>query len=257
VLGNVSAGKSTVLNALLREKYSEVSMKRTTAGINYFRIFPKTQAGTSADSSGWTSVADNPRTADSTLKEITEDNAALRTRSSVQEKTFNIEVDKELVKMRKDTKLVLVDVPGINEAASSKKYKDYVASTWDSLDCVICVMDGRQGVNTEEALDLLKFVKTNLKEKKNLPVVILCNKVDDPDDDETAELVSEARAEVEKLFGVSDRKKALRTLLNSELSPSLVPVFLPISAVNAFIHQSGSHMTLQQFQKLDKYLIEK
>ena len=31
-------GKSTVLNALLGDKFSEVNMRRTTAGVNYFRI---------------------------------------------------------------------------------------------------------------------------------------------------------------------------------------------------------------------------
>jgi GTPase SAR1 family protein len=37
----VSAGKTTLLNALLRDKYGEVSMKRTTAGINLFRLHRK------------------------------------------------------------------------------------------------------------------------------------------------------------------------------------------------------------------------
>jgi GTPase SAR1 family protein len=32
----MSAGKTTVLNALFRDKFGEVSMKRTTAGVNYF-----------------------------------------------------------------------------------------------------------------------------------------------------------------------------------------------------------------------------
>jgi Dynamin family len=37
VLGYVSAGKTTVINALLRDKYGQVGMRRTTAGVNYFR----------------------------------------------------------------------------------------------------------------------------------------------------------------------------------------------------------------------------
>jgi GTPase SAR1 family protein len=36
LLGNVSAGKTTVLNALFRDKFGEVSMKRTTAGSTIF-----------------------------------------------------------------------------------------------------------------------------------------------------------------------------------------------------------------------------
>jgi len=37
-IGNVSAGKTTIMNALFRDKFSDVSMKRTTAGVNFFRI---------------------------------------------------------------------------------------------------------------------------------------------------------------------------------------------------------------------------
>ena len=38
LIGYVSVGKTTVLNALFRDRYSEVSMSRTTAGVNFFRV---------------------------------------------------------------------------------------------------------------------------------------------------------------------------------------------------------------------------
>ena len=38
ILGHVSVGKTTVLNALLRDKFSEVAKKRTTASI--FQLTP-------------------------------------------------------------------------------------------------------------------------------------------------------------------------------------------------------------------------
>jgi ribosome biogenesis GTPase A len=41
LVGYVSVGKSTVINALLGDKYSEVNMRRTTAGVNYFRVSQK------------------------------------------------------------------------------------------------------------------------------------------------------------------------------------------------------------------------
>jgi GTPase SAR1 family protein len=40
-LGNVGAGKTTLINALLRDKYSEVAIGRTTVGITFFRVFTK------------------------------------------------------------------------------------------------------------------------------------------------------------------------------------------------------------------------
>ena len=36
LIGYVSVGKTTVLNALFREKFGEVSMRRTTAAVNFF-----------------------------------------------------------------------------------------------------------------------------------------------------------------------------------------------------------------------------
>lgn len=213
LLGNVSAGKTTVLNALFREKYGEVSMKRTTAGVNYFRISapPKTKdtneskdsakKKTTDDAVPWSATADDPRSADSILAEITLDNLKLRESADVQEKWFDIELEEELLEMREKTKLVFVDIPGINEAGTLNKYKDYVDDKWDSFDCVVVVMDGKQGVNTEDSVCLLNLAQKNCAEKKNVPIIILFNKVDDPNDKELVMLAQEARETIKKIFG--------------------------------------------------------
>ena len=155
LLGHVSVGKTTGLNALLQEKFSEVSMKRTTAGINLFRVSSLAksaklstnigndestdwQEGNEAASTGSdTSYAKAP----DTLQETTSDNARLHTTNELQEKVFNIELDEPLLKdMRDDTRLVLVDIPGTNEAGTKKIYQDYVSATWDTFDAMIVVM---------------------------------------------------------------------------------------------------------------------
>jgi hypothetical protein len=132
LLGKVA----TVLNALFRDKFGEASMKRTTAGVNYFRIavaMPKKEVATSspfADSphkdplqaQEWSSLALDPRAAKSTPKEITEDNIKLRESNRVQEKWFDIELPNELCLRRKDTKVLVVDIPVINETGSCDKY---------------------------------------------------------------------------------------------------------------------------------------
>jgi GTPase SAR1 family protein len=276
LLGNVSAGKTTVLNALFRDKFGEVSMKRTTAGVNYFRIATAASTAEEEDTPNapgadspetnppqeWSSFADNPRSASSTHKEIAEDNIKLRESNQVQEKWFDIELPKELCSMRKDTKLVVVDIPGINEAGSCDKYMEYVKEKWATFDCVVVVMDGKQGVNSEEQVNLLNVVKEN-QATKDVPVIILCNKVDDPDDEEQNGLIEEARAKVEEIFAVGCRDEALRKVLEAKSSGQttvfgqISPAFIPISAVHAFIRQSASLMSLEQFRGFDKELIEK
>ena len=68
---------------------------------------------------------------------------------------------------------------------------DYVAQKWDTFDCVVVVMDAVQGVNTEEQVKLLEFVKDKTEKIRTIPVIVLGNKVDHPDDKEVAALVGE------------------------------------------------------------------
>jgi small GTP-binding protein len=183
VVGPVSAGKSTLINALLVGKYSEVSIRRTTAGVNFFRLKPpeKSEDGIPNSETKRSMIPDKVvELEDIVLQEITKDNKKLRELENVGEKTFDIE-GIQLCECRKDTKLVIVDIPGINEADSSSKYRDYVANKWDQFDCVILVMDARHGVNTEEQIVLLELIKSNLTVKKDLPVIVLFNKIDELD----------------------------------------------------------------------------
>jgi GTPase SAR1 family protein len=211
LLGYVSVGKTTVLNALLKDKFSEVSMRRTTASVNYFRIH--TTAPTASDSTAATPTATIDELLFSpteTLGVITKDNAKLRdsgtflhcNKGVVHEKTFDVEIDEPFInEMRADTQLVLVDIPGLNEADTKDIYRDNVTNKlWSTFDCVIVVMDVSQDLNTEKQVQLLELVKQNCMEKKNIPILVVCNKVDDPDNVELMELVSEVRVKVELIF---------------------------------------------------------
>ena len=282
LVGYVSVGKTTVLNALFQDKWGDVSMKRTTAGINMFRIVSssshkakwesdytidrtgqkKQRSKETTEELGWEAESYEIRLPASTLKEITEDNAALRQKNEIQEKTFDIELDEHLCKMRKDTKLVLVDIPGVNEAGSKNVYMDYCNDNWDTFDCVIAVLDAIQGANTEEQLHLLQQLNKNLSEKKNLPVIVLCNKVDDPDEAEMKVLVDEVCSEVERIFNVDSRKRALEAALDAsrggrDLGDWMWPVVIPCSAGNAFLYRTACRLNLEDFKHLDAELITK
>lgn len=272
LLGYVSVGKTTVINALLRDKFGEVSMRRTTAGVNYFRLSSKSLKRKASDTKSdgddsmeWTVTPDTLRTANETLHEITADNRVLRSSNKVQTKTFDVELEKDLVEMRKDTKLVICDIPGVNEAGADTKYKDYVSDHWHTFDCVVVVMDAKQGVNTEDQVNLLEFVKECQACKKEVPVIILGNKVDEPEDEEQSLLVSEVRDAVEKIFRVKNTQNALAKVMSAKTTSSAIsksnliqfPIFVPISAVHAYIYQTASGMPFDRFKRFDKDLIEK
>ena len=171
LLGYVSVGKTTGLNALFQGKFSEVSMKRTTAGINFFRVSSLTKrskrtklsGASNEDSMDWQDIENATASsagsessyidAEDTLKETTTDNAKLRESNELQEKTFDIELDEPLLKdMRDDTRLVIVDIPGINEAGTRKLYLDYVEKSWDTYDAMIVVMVSVGSITSESSL---------------------------------------------------------------------------------------------------------
>jgi len=154
---------------------------------------------------------------------------------------------------------VLVDIPGINEAGSSQKYKNYVNEKWDTFDAAIVVMDAKQGVNTEDQVELLKFVKTNNATRKDIPFIILCNKVDDPEEPEQAILVAETKREVERIFGVKCRTHALKKILSDPPvhPPRPFPIFIPTSAIHAFIYQTVSMMDFEKFKSFDAVLVNR
>jgi small GTP-binding protein len=217
LLGYVSAGKSTVLNALLQGKHSAVGKRRSTAGVNFFRVHTKEKTAGAGDAAiedslktAVSPVAVNgsrPRdaintvqSANETLEAIERDNAQLRESGALKESTFDVVLDEPLCEMRSDTKLVLIDVPGLNEAGSNDLYRTYVNAKWDTFDCVLTIVDVYQGVNTEEQVRLLELIKDNLRLRKNIPIIVLCNKVDDPEDEEVSDLVDEVRKKVEEIF---------------------------------------------------------
>jgi GTPase Era involved in 16S rRNA processing len=111
--------------------------------------------------------------------------------------------------MRPDTSLVIVDVPGLNEAGSCDMYKGYVDQQWDTYDCAVVIMDAEKGVNTDEQVWLLEFVKMKQQTSKDIPVIVLCNKVDDPSNEEIAIMVNEVREKVKEVFNVDSSSATL------------------------------------------------
>ena len=265
ILGHVSVGKTTVLNALLGEKFSEISKKRTTAGINHFKI-----VSTAKDSVEEATAEIQEKTtrnlkrkvheidltqedqptmsAADILAKISAENVELRSKNNtIQECTLAVEVPEQLFPMHENTRLIITDVPGVNEAGSSEMYLNYVKQVWDELDCVVVVMDADQGVNTEEQVKLLDFVQGNLKTSKMIPSFILCNKVDDPHDEELMSLVEEVRGKVNDIF------EEVRNF-----QPALMhPTVMHVSAENAFAYRSASRLTRKNMHELNRECLDK
>jgi GTPase SAR1 family protein len=87
-----------------------------------------------------------------------------------------------------------------------------VESNWNTFDCVVAVMDAIQGVNTEEQVGLLKFVKRSNQKYKDVPIIVLGNKMDDLNDEDTIHLMEETRSKTIEIFGNVDCKSMPHTI---------------------------------------------
>jgi GTPase SAR1 family protein len=279
--GYVNSGKSTLVNALLQQKYSEVSMNRNTLGVNSFRIFTKKDTiarwgvfdSVSSSSSKkendvkvgtpWFVVPENLQTVNEVYQVIANVNSAPRGTTKIEESTFDIEVPEAICDMREDTQLVVLDLPGFTFDESDHAYKSYLCTHWDSFDCVVVVLDVTETSNKQ--LEFINLVKDNLKQIKDIPVIFACNKVDNPYDPELNTKLDELEPVANCIFlqngtfficqfYVSPAFIYLKTTcLQSGISFS----FITICAKDAFIYRASSGKSYRQFHSLDMEWIEK
>jgi GTPase SAR1 family protein len=236
-VGNTNTGKSTLINALLQGKYSEVALGGTTTGVNIFRIFTnknhlqpsnesseldkdvyieeeedfdydgestsskttKTEDKSQEEAATWSIGPDNLQSMDQVYQAISNANATLRESEEIHETVFDIELPGTLCDMRNDTKLVLVDIPGLNTPGKNYMYLNYVNTKWDSFDCVVVVLDVFQDI--DEQVCLWNVVKENIANEKDIPVIVVCNKVDDPYNQDVAMLVEKYQIIASEVFG--------------------------------------------------------
>ena len=283
LIGYVSVGKTTVLNALFGDRYGEVSMQRTTAVVNNFRISTTDQGleqegietrpdeaksapreekdeEPSLASPKVTKEQDTKTTPASIHAESVADNLAHRNSPTVITKTYDVTLDEAIHPMRPDTQLVIVDIPGINEAGTDDKYRNYVIEHWHSFDVAAVVLDGTQGVNTMEQMDLLRMINELQTSEKKMPIIFISNKNDDPDDDEQRLLFKEFKFMVRNIFGGCNTiKNAFHddSTLNDYTFQSDFPIAIPFSARTAFLYRCGARLTFEAFCALDSKLINR
>eukprot|EP00934_Nitzschia_sp_Nitz4_P000924 Nitzschia sp. Nitz4//scaffold62_size106224//9600//10619//NITZ4_004340-RA/size106224-processed-gene-0.44-mRNA-1//-1//CDS//3329555808//924//frame0 len=264
VIGPVSSGKSTLINALLLGKYSEVSIRRTTAGVNFFRLNEATPAVVGSSEAAAATPNIRFEREDEILQQISQDNQDLRSSEDVIERTFDID-GVEVCKCRNNTKVVIVDIPGINEADSSSKYRNYILKNWYDFDMVLLTMDARHGVNSEEQVELLEFASNNLKTEKNIPVIILFNKIDELDFNEEKTILDEAHSKISSVFSIPEDKDLAGDIAEGKLNGladlknsdgTYMPIFLPISIRNGYVYRLASAIDEARFCHLEKGLLE-
>jgi GTPase Era involved in 16S rRNA processing len=183
LVGCVSAGKSTILNAFFGQDYAQCKIKRTTMMPNKFIETIDRKQINSFDSINSTISEVNKQ-----IYKQTELGSNLSLADYGTELTFYVEPMQMNIGSNKEKKstyqICIYDIPGLNDARTKTIYYDYLKNNFHKFNIILFVVDIHSGLNTSDEMDILNFLATNIKKhkttsQKNITLLTVVNKADD------------------------------------------------------------------------------
>lgn len=174
IIGGVSTGKSTLLNALFCENLSQSKIKRTTM-VPVIYIENKTVKMAKKTISNIYEVVSKKNE-----EIIHKTETKTEKREDYNEMIFD--VGKLDMMISKNTDISIYDIPGLNDAKTKNIYYDYLENKFVHFNIIIFVVDIYSGLNTSDEIDILKFIANNIQEnksKKDIYTLVVVNKADD------------------------------------------------------------------------------
>ena len=238
LIGAVSAGKSTLLNAMLVARYSDMSIQRTTAtDIVYYE------------------TNDNDCDVQTTMLNIHESNQ--RANREIMNKTANGgELKYEDIKsieyyvpriydllegkLKPGIRFAIHDLPGLNDSKTSDVYHRYVIEHFHQYNIVLFVVDIISGLNTKDEKNILELILKGIKLNKDkygieTELIVILNKCDE------MEIVDknscEARPIDDEYKAMAKQVRTIVTTTAKTMKVDNLVRFVCLSAEDAFIYR--------------------
>jgi len=178
IIGCVSSGKSTLLNSLFCDTYSDMKIKRTTMIPQVYQCDQKIQKNkTYAKEIRKQNEAINKK-----IIEQTENKTAL-TIQDCHEIVYRVPPIENFIKLPSNINVAIFDIPGLNDSQTKNTYFQYLNQNFYKFDYILYVIDIESALNTSDEMDILKLIKQNIldintKYKKEIKLLVICNKCD-------------------------------------------------------------------------------
>ena len=227
-VGTISAGKTTLLNALCTEDLGETHIQKTTL---LPHIYNEVDTG----------YHDKQFIKDFTEKKSNEFRE--KQFDKLEELEYNIKKLTDFLKFKENIKLRLYDIPGLNDSETKNVYYKYLDNIFKKINIVVWTIDVNSSINTSDELDicnqLINGIKTNFNQYKIITkLVILLNKCDEMYIDSTGKLVLDS--EKQDMFNQAKRMIDERI---SKLYPECKYDIIPISSENTYIYRMIQKVT--------------
>lgn len=178
LVGCVSAGKSTILNAFFGQDYAQCKIKRTTMMPN---VFVETK---------YSSQIDSFEKINRTIADV---NAQIYTQTDRGTRALKLEdyggelkfyVESMEMNVGNNIQICIYDIPGLNDARTKEVYYNYLEKNFYKFNIILFVIDIQSGLNTSDEMDILKFLSSNIakhktESNKNIGLLGIINKADD------------------------------------------------------------------------------
>ena len=234
IVGSVSVGKSTLLNTIFAEAFSDCKLKRTTMTP---QVYYECGGDYDAQSDLTTEIRAQNTVINQQLISKTEQKIPI-TYDDIQETHHIVSNIHDFTKLEEDIYLTIYDIPGVNDRETKELYFRYITENFNKFDIIIYVVDIYSALNTSDEIDILDNLVSNCKSNyENYGIhnkmIILANKCDEMylhDDGHTLVLDEELQEMMDQLKSVVDQT------INSTF-PCLDYKILPISSENSFIYR--------------------
>lgn len=206
IIGAVSAGKSTLLNSLFVNQYSDMKIKRTTMTPQVYHEVPD-NVYSKVNSKD---IMMQNQKINNDLIAKTEKGESI-TIKDIPEAAYYVPKVHKLLDLHKDVYLTVYDIPGLNDARTKEVYYQYMTDNFHNFDIIIFVIDIMSALNTSDEIDILDNIIINCKNNKEQhkiinKLVVLANKCDDmflhngqlKMDDEKEEMMKQIRNTVDQ-----------------------------------------------------------
>ena len=243
IIGCVSSGKSTLLNSLFCDTYSDMKIKRTTMIPQVYQCDPKIQKNKTYAKE----IRKQNEEINKKIIEQTENKTAL-TIQDCYEIVYRVPPIENFIKLPSNINVAIFDIPGLNDSQTKNTYFQYLNQNFYKFDYILFVIDIQSALNTSDEMDILKLIKNNIldikkKYNKDIKLLVVCNKCDD------MELNSENQLEIDEPELEEMYEQIVKTLKN-ELTINYDIV--KYSAQNTYIYRMLATENSLDIKDLDK-----
>lgn len=228
IIGCVSSGKSTLLNSLFCDTYSDMKIKRTTMIPQVYQCDPKIQKNKTYAKE----IRKQNEEINTKIIKQTENKTALSIQDCY-ETVYKVPPIENFIKLPSNINVAIFDIPGLNDSQTKKIYFQYLHENFYKFDYILFVIDIQSALNTSDEMDILKLIKENIldikkKYNKDIKLLVICNKCDNMELNDMNQLEMD-EPELEEMY-----EQIIKTLKND------LPINYDIvkySAQNTYIYR--------------------